>query len=109
MNKISNSQNKGSPSDLSRRGFLTGGAITSVDSTKPLVAVIGSKCMALDGIACQICGDICDPRAIKFFWTSKKVPMPQIVEASCTGCGDCLPICPTSAISLKNIEVPDNA
>ena len=109
MNTLTNSQNAGTPADLSRRGFLTGGTVASVDNTKPLVAMIGNKCMALDGIACQICGDICDPRAIKFFWTSKKVPMPQIDEASCTGCGDCLPICPTGAISLKNTEVTDNA
>jgi formate hydrogenlyase subunit 6/NADH:ubiquinone oxidoreductase subunit I len=98
----------------SRRAFFTGGSMAPtepflIDKNATYVAKIGSQCMALDGVACQICGDICEPRAIKFFWTSKKVQMPQIDTDNCTGCSDCLSICPPKAISLiETLEVRAN-
>ncbi|MBT5940226.1 MAG: 4Fe-4S dicluster domain-containing protein [Rhodospirillaceae bacterium] len=107
MDKIVSSRSNDETVNQSRRAFFTGTRLKEelTESDFPQIAEINNRCFAIDGVACQICGDICEPRAIKFFWTSKKVPMPQINAESCTGCGDCLSICPPNAISL--LEKPE--
>lgn len=57
-------------------------------------------CVEPKGVTCRRCGDECDLRAITF------VPLGQgrahvAVDASlCSGCGACLPVCPTAGIEL---------
>ncbi len=114
MNKITNIKVTDKIINQSRRAFLTGKATAAAthltdDYTGPQIADINSRCLAIDSIACQICGDICEPQAISFHWTTKKVSMPMIDTENCTGCGECLSICPPQAISLipthKKLEV----
>ncbi len=99
--------------DRAKRAFLIGNSAVvdksgNAEAEASQIARISGRCFAIDRVACQICGDICEPRAIKFFWTSKKVPTPHIQEDACTGCGDCLPVCPPSAITLVSAKAVSN-
>ena len=64
------------------------------------VAVINNDCLAEAGIVCRSCGDACPDLAIRF---RPRVGLPSeaIVNAIvCTGCGDCVSVCPNDAIML---------
>ncbi|MBM7457252.1 ferredoxin-type protein NapF [Oceanisphaera litoralis] len=65
-------------------------------------AVIEEGCLAQQNIDCRSCGDCCEPFAIRFKLAVGAVAQPQIDMAACTGCGACVAVCPTSAISIKN-------
>ena len=65
-------------------------------------AVIEDSCLATKNIDCRSCGDSCEPFAIRFKLAVGSVAQPQIDMASCTGCGACVSVCPTSAITIKN-------
>lgn len=66
-------------------------------------AHINETCLAKQNVDCRSCGDSCEPFAIKFKLAVGKVAQPQIDMADCTGCGSCVSICPTSAITIKHI------
>lgn len=56
-------------------------------------------CIANSGIACRVCEDQCDPRAIRF--RPGAIPsMPAIDAGRCTGCGACVGPCPVDAIRV---------
>ena len=61
---------------------------------------IGERCLAHAGIACQSCQDACEARAIRFQPRLGGVPQPQLSEEACTGCGACLPVCPSQTIEI---------
>lgn len=65
-------------------------------------AVIEDRCLATQNVECRSCGDSCEPEAISFKLAVGRVAQPQIDINSCTGCGACVSICPTSAITIKN-------
>lgn len=62
-------------------------------------AVIGGACLGGFGVVCRSCLDACGERALRF-------PCPGMATAPlldsdrCTGCGACLGVCPSSAITL---------
>jgi ferredoxin-type protein NapF len=90
-------------SSISRRQFLTGrlrGAAEPADPARPRTAVISAACLARNRIVCRNCGELCAPRAIRFAAVAGGVSVPEVVAAACTGCGDCVPACPVSAITL---------
>lgn len=68
------------------------------------VAVIGDRCLARRGIVCQSCGDACEPRAIRFTPKLAGVAVPVLDSEACTGCGECMQVCPAAAISLSAIR-----
>ena len=68
-------------------------------------AVINARCLAQQNVDCRSCGDSCEPFAIRFTLAVGRVAQPQIDLNSCTGCGACVSICPTSAISINNSHV----
>lgn len=74
------------------------------DTRAAMVAVIGEACVEGRGIVCRRCGDSCAPRAITFRLQSRGVARPLLDGARCTGCGDCLPVCPSRAITLISVE-----
>ncbi|WP_151703734.1 ferredoxin-type protein NapF [Nitrincola alkalilacustris] len=67
-------------------------------------AEISDACLAMQNVHCQICQDQCEARAIGFKPRLRAAPVPVIDTDACTGCGHCLPGCPSNAISL---EVPN--
>ena len=63
------------------------------------VAQIGAACVEPRGVTCRRCGEACDSGAIKFR-LQRGGAQPLLDIATCTGCGDCLSVCPTSAIGF---------
>jgi len=69
-------------------------------------AVISDKCLAQQNVQCQSCQDGCEPYAIAFAPRLGSVSHPKIDLTDCTGCGGCVSICPTNAISITLIDEP---
>lgn len=65
-----------------------------------LTANVDQTCLALNQIACRSCQDSCQYGALTFPLKLGKTPSPLINPERCTGCGACVPPCPT--FSLKN-------
>jgi ferredoxin-type protein NapF len=67
---------------------------------------ITDNCLSVKGVVCRTCGDHCEVRAIKFTLLTRGRSLPEIESASCTGCGQCIPVCPADAITIfDNLEV----
>jgi ferredoxin-type protein NapF len=47
-----------------------------------------------------LCGEACDAGAIRFPPRLGGVAAPVVDTTRCTGCGDCLPLCPPQALRL---------
>ena len=70
--------------------------------------VINSHCMALKGVVCRTCGDVCDVRAIRFQLKLGGVSTPILDSSTCSGCGECVALCPARAISVEDtISTPE--
>jgi ferredoxin-type protein NapF len=61
---------------------------------------INDACLSFRGVVCRACGDYCEPRALRFSLLTRGRALPDIDAASCTGCGQCLAVCPANAISI---------
>ncbi|WP_163558428.1 ferredoxin-type protein NapF [Halomonas sp. NO4] len=64
------------------------------------VAEIGPACLGPQGIYCRSCGESCETSAIRFVYNAHRVPEPRVDTEACTGCGACVAICPTQAITV---------
>lgn len=65
-----------------------------------LRAHIDEPCLTEQNVVCRSCGEICDVGAIRFPPRLGGVSRPELSADVCTGCGECLPTCPTRAISI---------
>lgn len=70
----------------------------------PWKAVVDGRCLAARRIECRVCADACDARAIRMQPQVGSVAQPIVDAAACTGCGECKPRCPASAIHLITPE-----
>lgn len=62
---------------------------------------IAAHCLANQGVGCQVCGDFCDNRAIRFHLRPGAPPKAELDDALCSGCGQCIAPCPVAAISVS--------
>ena len=87
----------------------TTGAIAPVGSQRPFEwqAAVDNRCLALRGVECRLCGDGCEPRALRFVPVRGGVAQLKIDTAACSGCGECLSVCPTQALSLVSRDNGD--
>jgi len=69
-----------------------------------VLALLGDGCLAVRGITCASCVDPCEPRALKIRPMLGGRGLPIIDASTCTGCGDCLNVCPVGALSLVRAE-----
>lgn len=91
-------------SGLSRRAFLRGTWKASpdvVDAAASGPVVIGPACLALNSVVCRSCAEHCEHHAIHFRLAPGGIAIPLVRAERCNGCGACVPICPTSAITLQ--------
>ena len=65
---------------------------------------ISDNCLSVTGIVCRACGDHCETRAIRFTLLTQGRSLPEIKSSSCNGCGQCIAICPTNAISIHETK-----
>jgi ferredoxin-type protein NapF len=88
--------------DPSRRSFLLPGSrrVDSDGTPVPRRAVVGPTCLAAQRVECRLCGEGCDSGAIRYPPRLGAVPWPVIDGERCTGCGDCLTLCPPGALQL---------
>jgi ferredoxin-type protein NapF len=86
---------------LARRRFL--GLGSSAPESVARIAAIGEDCLALRGVACDLCRDSCEVSAIRFQPRLGAPAEPHIAD-DCTGCGDCVAVCPSQALSLTPRE-----
>jgi len=68
------------------------------------MAGIGDACLARRGVVCQSCGDACAEGAIRFRPALGRVPILVFDADRCTGCGDCVEVCPVAAIALVEAD-----
>lgn len=65
-----------------------------------VIAHIHTACLAVRGIVCQSCRDACPASAIQFLARPGGVAIPGVQSQRCTGCGACVGVCPSDAISI---------
>ncbi|WP_210396944.1 ferredoxin-type protein NapF [Motiliproteus sediminis] len=65
-----------------------------------LKARISDQCVARRQVVCRSCGEQCEPQAIRFLPQLGQVAEPDIDLSACVGCGACIAVCPTQAVSL---------
>jgi len=73
-----------------------------------LSAAIAPTCLANQGVVCRSCGESCDAGAIRFALRVGGVGQPELDAAACSGCGECLPVCPTTAITIGRLAAQEN-
>lgn len=69
-------------------------------------AHISPNCLAKNRIECRSCEEICEIMAIKFKYQVGSPAQPEIEHDlsstnCCNGCGACVAVCPTNAITIK--------
>jgi ferredoxin-type protein NapF len=63
-------------------------------------ADISPACLALQNVECRSCHESCESMAITFHLEIGKVAQPTIIAEDCNGCGACISICPTEAMTV---------
>lgn len=80
-----------------------------VSSAWPLRAHIGDACLTAQKVVCRSCGEVCEPRAIRFKPALGGVSHPGLDVGACTGCGACVAVCPASAITVSATQSATDA
>lgn len=96
---------------LSRRALLSAffpgasgdGEIAPSADEQPclrLVATVSTSniCVERHGVVCRRCAEVCSHTAIRILAREGRGAV--IDAAACTGCGECVPVCPVEAITV---------
>ncbi|KAA0684651.1 4Fe-4S dicluster domain-containing protein [Azospirillum brasilense] len=94
-----------SRADLFRGRFRSEPARPQTPSAAPqaLEARIGAACLSYIGTDCRMCGDHCDRGAIRFRPLGRGRWLPIVEEGGCSGCGDCVGVCPVKAVTMEAV------
>ncbi|MFD2230337.1 ferredoxin-type protein NapF [Alkalimarinus sediminis] len=70
--------------------------------------MISAQCLTHQGVVCRSCGDVCEPEAITFIWGSPEngargVATPSVDNDLCSGCGACIGVCPSKALTMQSM------
>jgi ferredoxin-type protein NapF len=95
--------------DADARAVPEGAAPAAGPAVPRQVARPQPGCLALRGIDCRLCADSCEPRVLRFRPRQGGMPLPVVIEADCSGCGDCLAVCPTAALLLVPVTAKATA
>ena len=78
----------------------TTGAIARDTTATPWAfgIAIADGCLAAQNVECRVCGEACDVSAIRFRPRIGGVPLPDVDNTACNGCGACIAPCPVSAV-----------
>jgi ferredoxin-type protein NapF len=69
-------------------------------SPQPKIVAFAEHCLAYQNVVCRSCGESCEHAAIRFSPRLGGAAEPLLNTDLCTGCGDCLVVCPTAALRL---------
>ena len=75
-------------------------AVEPLPDAGPRIVAFAEHCLAQQNVVCRSCAEICEHDAIRFSPRLGGAALPVLDAERCTGCGDCLPICPNAALSL---------
>lgn len=64
---------------------------------------LAPHCLAQRRVECRLCGDACAQGALRFVPALGGVSQLSLNPAACTGCGDCVPLCPVQALSVTPV------
>lgn len=64
-------------------------------------SISSDECIAFKGVECRSCYDPCEAGSINMTPRLGGVSIPLLNATTCTGCGACISICPTKAVSMK--------
>jgi ferredoxin-type protein NapF len=70
-------------------------------------AFIGAGCFEAQGVSCRACEDSCEARALRARPEFGGRAQMIVNLDACTGCGGCLPVCPTGAITVQRTVRPE--
>ncbi len=90
----------GKCADACGAGLFPGGDRDIESAWRLSVAIDASSCLSMNAVVCRICGDRCEPEAIRFELRTGAMSIPKIDEASCSGCGACQFGCPVNAVTI---------
>lgn len=77
----------------------------TAESPWSVQASFKSHCLAERGVTCRSCADVCEHRAIRFRLVVGGRAHIEFDSQACTGCGECVALCPVHAIEMKLPEV----
>ncbi len=63
-------------------------------------ATISDRCLVTQSVVCRSCAEQCEPEAIRFKLQPGGLAMPAVDLSRCNGCGACVPVCPTQAVTV---------
>jgi len=89
------------------RACGTGALAFDADDAIPpwsLEVEIDSGCLARNGVVCRSCGERCGEQAIRFRLQTGGRAAPQVDAALCSGCGECVSVCPSGSIRLRPLS-----
>ena len=96
---------------LTRRQLIFGrtGAGLLVNPDAPhhkgaMQPAFAESCLPSRGVVCRSCGEACETAAISFRPAPRGMSLPVLDAERCTGCGDCVAICPVGALALRAAE-----
>ncbi|QEL63704.1 ferredoxin-type protein NapF [Oryzomicrobium terrae] len=64
----------------------------------------GSACLPRSGVECRSCGEHCEAGAIRFRLRAGGPPLPELDGDACTGCGECVAVCPVGALAPRRLS-----